>query len=51
MHIDITEKRQAEEAQRASERQQRELAEALAAERDRLATVLESLPVGVWIAT
>ena len=50
VHIDITEKKQAEEALRASERQQRELAEALAAERDRLAAVLESLPVGVWIS-
>ena len=36
VHIDITEKKRAEEA--------------LAEERDRLATVLDSLPVGVWIA-
>ena len=50
VHIDITDKKQAEEALRASEQQQRALAEALAAERDRLAAVLECLPVGVWIA-
>ena len=40
MHIDITEKKLAAET----------LAESLAEERDRLAAVLESLPVGVWIA-
>ncbi len=49
VHIDITEKKLAEEALRESERQQRELAQSLAAERDRLAAVLDSLPVGVWI--
>jgi PAS domain S-box-containing protein len=47
---DITEFKRAEEAVRESERQQRELAMSSEVERARLATVLEQLPVGVWIA-
>lgn len=41
VHIDITEKKLAADM----------LTESLAAERDRLAAILESLPAGVWIAT
>jgi two-component system, chemotaxis family, CheB/CheR fusion protein len=48
--IDITEAIQVEEALRESERQQRELVKSLKTEQERLATVLENLPVGVWIA-
>ncbi|MDY9927248.1 PAS domain S-box protein [Methanosarcina sp.] len=47
---DITERKQAEEALRESERQQQELARSIEIERARLAAVLENLPVGVWIA-
>jgi two-component system, chemotaxis family, CheB/CheR fusion protein len=48
--IDITETMQIEEALRESERRQRELIKSLEVERERLAAVLENLPVGVWIA-
>ncbi|MFN8464553.1 MAG: PAS domain-containing protein [Caldilineaceae bacterium] len=44
VHIDITEKKLAAETMAET------MAATLAAERDRLATVLDSLPVGVWIA-
>jgi PAS domain S-box-containing protein len=57
MFVDITKRKQAEEALRATlaalqegERQQRELAQALTLDRGRLAAILENLPVGVWIA-
>jgi PAS domain S-box-containing protein len=48
--LDITPRVQVEEALRASERQQRELAQALEAELDRLAVILDHLPAGVWLA-
>jgi PAS domain S-box-containing protein len=41
---------QAERELRESERQQRDLVEALEAERLRLNTILENIPVGIWIA-
>ncbi len=47
---DVTARVGAEEAVRESEAHQRALAESLDVERGRLATVLEHLPVGVWIA-
>ncbi len=47
---DIIAQVQARQALRASERRQRELAGTLAAERARLAAILENLPVGVWVA-
>ncbi|MFN8467657.1 MAG: PAS domain S-box protein [Caldilineaceae bacterium] len=49
-HIDITQQVQNEAALRENEKRQRELAAELAAERDKLAAVLEMMPVGVWIA-
>lgn len=47
---DLTERKRVEAALRAKEREQRELAQSLDMERARLATILENLPVGVWIA-
>lgn len=47
---DVTARQEAEEALRESERQHRELAISTELERARLETVLEILPVGVWIA-
>ena len=48
--IDITDRVRAEAALRESERKQHELVQSLQAERNRLAAVLENLPVGVGIA-
>lgn len=48
--LDITGRKIAEDALRKSEHQQRQLAKSLEAERDRLAAVLENLPIGVWLA-
>jgi PAS domain S-box-containing protein len=48
--VDITERKQAEEALAESERRQREITRLLELDQARLATVLRHLPVGVWIA-
>src|SRR4051812_45782063 len=48
MHIDITERRVAEEALRATEREQRALAEQLEKERSRLVTAQAVAKVGSW---
>lgn len=46
---DITKRKRSEEALRESDRQQREMAKALAEDRNRLSAILDHLPVGVWI--
>jgi PAS domain S-box-containing protein len=48
MHVDITERRLAEEALRRSEQEQRELARALAEEKSRLVTAQSVAKVGSW---
>jgi PAS domain S-box-containing protein len=49
MVVDVTEHRQAENALEESERQQKEMERLLELDRARLSTILENLPVGVWI--
>lgn len=47
---DVTERQLAEEALRKSEQKHRELALAIEAERGKLEAIIDSLPVGLWIA-
>lgn len=50
MAVDITERKQAEQALAESERRQREITRLLELDQARLAAVLQNLPVGIWIA-
>ncbi|HSJ55707.1 MAG TPA: PAS domain S-box protein, partial [Anaerolineae bacterium] len=48
--FDITQHKEAEQALRESEQEQRQLTRSLDLERRRLAALLENLPVGVWVS-